>query len=140
MSPEQIVFSVVGLLLTMFAQTIGIIKYLDGKSDSRINDLKDQMIDEVTHVKRELAEKRAQDVKEREHIHNRVNDVKDCYVKISIYDKDIHLIRSTITEIRSEFREDHQKLVELTNKGIRDTHKDVAALLTDVMTKIGKQQ
>ena len=138
MSPEQVIFSVVGLLVTMFAQTVGIIRYLDSKSDARISDMKDQMADEVSHLKRELAEKRAQDVKEREHIHTRVNDVKDCYVKILDHDKDINLIRGSLSEIRSELREDNEKLVEMTNKGIRETHRDVAALLTDVMSKIGR--
>lgn len=134
-SPE-LVMGIVGLIVTLFAQGIVIVRVLDAKAERRMSEMEQRHSRELDGIRKDIKTKDEQHSNNTRDLHGRIESVKDQYVKKEDHDKDITLIRESLTDFRREMKMEMSAGIEMFNKRIMDLHNTFTHFLTDIASKI----
>lgn len=130
------VWTVLGFIVGLGVFGFGIVKVLDSKAEARQDRMEKRHAEEMAAIRQELADKHYSNTREFQSIHQRVNEVKDRYVKQETHDRDIALIRDSIKEFRAEMRHEINSGMASFNQSLGDLRKDFTGLLMDIASKL----
>lgn len=116
--------SFAGYIGSLFVFGFTIVRVLDKKAGDRQNRMERRHQEEMNAIRQDIVDKHYRSNSEMKNLHARVNDVKDKYVRQEVHDRDIALMRSSLTEFRSEIRRDLTTGIATFNGGLSAMRKD----------------
>lgn len=135
MGSEQ-VWTILGFIAGLGVFGFAIVKVLDHKAETRQDRMEKRHSEEMAAIRQDLADKHYSNTREFQSLHQRVNDVKDRYVKQETHDRDIALIRDSIKEFRAEMRQEINCGMVAFNQSLGDLRKDFTGLLMDIASRL----
>jgi predicted RNase H-like nuclease (RuvC/YqgF family) len=116
--------SFAGYIGSLFVFGFTIVRVLDKKAEDRQNRMEHRHQEEMNAIRQDIADKHSHNGNEMKNLHSRVNDVKEKYVRQEVHDRDIALMRSSLTEFRSEIKQDLTTGIAAFNGGLSAMRKD----------------
>jgi len=132
-----------GFLLSLAGFAWGIIVVLDRKSGERHDRMETRHREEMNAIKQEHDSIR-QDITDKHYqlnlelnlelktIHGRVDKVKDLYVKQDVHDRDIMNLRDSLSQFRTEIKQDLATGIDAFNNGLNAMRRE----FTDFLIKL----
>lgn len=116
--------SFAGYIGSLFVFGFTIVRVLDKKAGDRQNRMERRHQEEMNAIRQDIVDKHYHSNSEMKNLHARVNDVKEKYVRQEVHDRDIALMRSSLTEFRSEIKRDLTTGIATFNEGLSAMRKD----------------
>jgi len=113
-----------GYIGSLFIFGFTIVRVLDKKAGDRQTRMETRHQTEMDAIRQDIADKHCHNNTEVKNIHSRVNDIKDKYVRQEAHDRDIAMMRSSLTEFRTEIKDDLVNGIATFNGGLSDMRKD----------------
>lgn len=113
-----------GYIGSLFIFGFTIVRVLDKKAGDRQTRMETRHQNEMDGIRQDIADKHYHNNTEVKNLHCRVNDIKDKYVRQEIHDRDIAMMRSSLTEFRTEIKDDLVNGIATFNGGLSDMRKD----------------
>lgn len=120
----EYVYDIVGLVLSLLGFGWALVKVLDAKAEKRQDRMEQRHRECMRGINEDLRG-----------LHSRVNEIQDRYVKQEVHDRDINTIRASITEFRTEMKQDITNGLHAFNEGVAAMRKD----FTDYLIKLAER-
>jgi biopolymer transport protein ExbB/TolQ len=133
---SEAVWQVLGFIVSLGVLGFAIVRVLDRKAETRQDLMEKRHAEEMSAIRQDLADKHYSNNREFQSLHQRVNDVKDRYVKQETHDRDIAMIRDSIKEFRAEIKQEINSGVVVFNQSLGDLRKDFTGLLMDIASRL----
>jgi biopolymer transport protein ExbB/TolQ len=133
---SEAVWQVLGFIVSLGVLGFAIVRVLDRKAETRQDLMEKRHAEEMSAIRQDLADKHYSNTREFQSLHQRVNDVKDRYVKQETHDRDIAMIRDSIKEFRAEIKQEINSGVVVFNQSLGDLRKDFTGLLMDIASRL----
>jgi len=130
------VWQVLGFVVSLGVFGFAIVRVLDRKAETRQEWMEKRHAEEMSAIRQDLADKHYSNTREFQSLHQRVNDVKDRYVKQETHDRDIAMIRDSIKEFRAEMKQEINSGMVVFNQSLGDLRKDFTGLLMDIASRL----
>jgi len=130
------VWQVLGFVVSLGVLGFAIVRVLDRKAETRQEWMEKRHAEEMSAIRQDLADKHYSNTREFQSLHQRVNDVKDRYVKQETHDRDIAMIRDSIKEFRAEMKQEINSGMVVFNQSLGDLRKDFTGLLMDIASRL----
>ena len=130
------VWQVLGFVVSLGVLGFAIVRVLDRKAETRQDLMEKRHAEEMSAIRQDLADKHYSNTREFQSLHQRVNDVKDRYVKQETHDRDIAMIRDSIKEFRAEMKQEINSGMVVFNQSLGDLRKDFTGLLMDIASRL----
>lgn len=109
----ELAILIISLVLITIAVAVWLTRIMDRRCHEQITEIKALVSHELLEIKRDNTYRRTQAQKDQIALHERINAVKDTYVRISDHDKDVSRLQAAVSDTRLEVRLDHDKIVDL---------------------------
>lgn len=113
-----------GYIGSLFVFGFTIVRVLDKKAEDRQTRMEVRHQTDMDAIRQDIEDKHYHNSTEVKNIHSRVNDIKDKYVRQETHDRDITIMRSSLTEFRTEIKHDLVNGIATFNGGLSDMRKD----------------
>jgi len=113
-----------GYIGSLFVFGFTIVRVLDKKAGDRQTRMETRHQTEMDAIRQDIADKHYHNSTEVKNMHSRVNDIKDQYVRQEVHDRDIAMMRSSLTEFRTEIKHDLVSGIATFNGGLSAMRKD----------------
>jgi biopolymer transport protein ExbB/TolQ len=133
---SEAVWQVLGFIVSLGVLGFAIVRVLDRKAETRQDLMEKRHAEEMSAIRQDLADKHYSNTREFQSLHQRVNDVKDRYVKQETHDRDIAMIRDSIKEFRAEMKQEINSGMVVFNQSLGDLRKDFTGLLMDIASRL----
>lgn len=130
------VWQVLGFIVSLGVFGFTIVRVLDRKAETRQDRMEKRHAEEMTAIRQDLADKHYSNTRDVQTLHQRVNEVRDRYVKQETHDRDIALIRDSIKDFRAEMKQEINSGMVVFNQSLGDLRKDFTGLLMDIASKL----
>jgi DNA anti-recombination protein RmuC len=131
-----IIFGALGVLSTLVAQTVVIIRVLDKKSSDRMTQMDVRHNQDISALRQDLDTRHDHTYRETQAIHSRIDDVKDHYIRREEHEKEIRRLHEHMNQFRSEVRSDMNGGFDSINHRLADLQNAFTKLLTELVSEV----